>query len=82
MLREIKERLDSMMGGKLASDDTQQAHFHKEPIWFNMRYPVRTFTGRRSGLQRIYKGFHKTVDEQAEVSQIVVIGGLWGNRKK
>jgi len=50
----------------------------KEPIWLNMRYPVKTFTGRRSELQRIHKELHKTTDEQAEVSQVVVIGGLGG----
>lgn len=78
VLEEIKKGLDSMMGEKSASDDTQQAHFHKEPIWFNMRYPVKTFTGRRSELQKIYKELHKTTNEQAEVSQIVVISGLGG----
>jgi hypothetical protein len=50
----------------------------KEPIWLNMRYPVKTFTGRRSELQRIHKELHKTTDEQAEVLQVVVIGGLGG----
>lgn len=78
VLEEIKKGLDSMMGEKSASDDTQQAHFHKEPIWFNMRYPVKTFTGRRSELQKIHKELHKTTGEQAEVSQIVVISGLGG----
>ncbi|WP_341810878.1 MULTISPECIES: ankyrin repeat domain-containing protein [unclassified Wolbachia] len=53
--------------------NNQQAR--KEPIWFNMRYPVKTFTGRRSELQKIYKELHKTTNEQAEVSQIVVISG-------
>ncbi|GFR21361.1 ANK_REP_REGION domain-containing protein [Trichonephila clavata] len=78
VLEEIKKGLDSMMGEKSASDNTQQAHFHKEPIWFNMRYPVKTFTGRRSELQKIHKELHKTTGEQAEVSQIVVISGLGG----
>ncbi|MDR2978453.1 MAG: hypothetical protein LBU56_03500 [Rickettsiales bacterium] len=50
----------------------------KEPIWLNMRYPVKTFAGRRSELQRIHKELYKTTDEQAEVSQVVVIGGLGG----
>ncbi|WP_265037767.1 NB-ARC domain-containing protein [Wolbachia endosymbiont (group A) of Hylaeus communis] len=56
--------------------NNQQAR--KEPIWFNMKYPVKTFTGRRSELQKIYKELHKTTNEQAEVSQIVVISGLGG----
>ncbi|MCA4774502.1 hypothetical protein, partial [Wolbachia endosymbiont of Mansonella perstans] len=34
-----------------------------------MKYPVRTFTGRRSGLQKIYKGLYKTVDEQNAEAQ-------------
>ncbi len=75
-LSEIKQGVERIEGkvdeiGEVLNN--QQAR--KEPIWFNMRYPVKTFTGRRSELQKIYKELHKTTNEQAEVSQIVVISG-------
>lgn len=72
----MEKKVDEV--GKNIGTSTNNQQVRKEPIWFNMRYPVRTFTGRRSELQKIYKELHKTIDEQAEVSQIVVIGGLGG----
>ncbi|MDR3131797.1 MAG: ankyrin repeat domain-containing protein [Rickettsiales bacterium] len=76
VVKRTEEKVDEI--GKNIGTSTNNQQVRKEPIWFNMRYPVRTFTGRRSELQKIYKELHKTIDEQAEVSQIVVIGGLGG----
>ncbi|WP_374698541.1 NB-ARC domain-containing protein [Wolbachia endosymbiont (group B) of Limnophora tigrina] len=50
----------------------------KEPIWFNIKYPVKMFTGRENKLQEMYDKLHESTNKPMAISQIVVICGLGG----
>ncbi|CAH2235640.1 MULTISPECIES: ankyrin repeat domain-containing protein [unclassified Wolbachia] len=56
--------------------NNQQAR--KEPIWFNMRYPVKTFTGRSSELKALHNALQRSTGRQAVISQVATISGLGG----
>ncbi len=68
----IEEKVDEI-GEVLNNQQTR-----KEPIWLNMRYPVKTFTGRESKLQEIHNKLHESTGNPMAVSRIVVISGLGG----
>lgn len=75
-IRQGVERIEGKVDeiGEVLSN--QQAR--KEPIRFNMRYPVKIFTGRENKLQEIYDKLHKGTGKLTAISRIVVISGLGG----
>jgi hypothetical protein len=58
-------------------DKEQHATFPKEPIWFEVRAPVKSFTGRDDELKHLHDAL-PSKGGQAVVSQITSIRGLGG----
>jgi ankyrin repeat protein len=58
-------------------DKEKQATFPKEPIWFDARYPVKSFSGRDDELKHLHYAL-QSKGGQAVVSQMTSISGLGG----
>jgi ankyrin repeat protein len=58
-------------------DKEQQATFPKDPIWFEVRAPVKSFTGRDNESKHLHDAL-QSKGGQAVVSQMTSISGLGG----
>jgi ankyrin repeat protein len=77
LMDEEEVRVLSREEGKALLERIER-EIQEKPVEFNMLKLVASFTGRKGELEEIHGELQKSVNEQAEVSQIVVIGGIKG----